>query len=379
MRLPRELLDDKLDCEDLTTISGTQLAALFASELGDSPFLPHGYVETDPRTGDRVVYNSRRANRPRDNGGGSKTGSPASCVICEGKITRLLDIVPLSEGFTFINKNLYPILFPRGSSDPSLETSWPVRGLHFLQWSSSLHDRDVHNLPLDDLEVVVARLAELERLLIEGGVPGMPDNASWGDSAGRSGFVGIIKNVGRLVGGSLAHGHQQITVSDVMPRRQAENLRFFEQHGEPFSAYLLRENPAVLSLAEYGAARLVVPHFMKRALEMMLLLDNTERRYLFELESEELRTVARGLRDGIRVIRALMPTLGREIAFNIITHNGPGAGLYFEFLPYTQEMGGYEQLGLFSCQAGTEAIAGQIREFLQGDRHTLKALDGAHG
>jgi hypothetical protein len=53
--------------------------------------------------------------------------------------------------------------------------------------------------------------------------------------------------------------------------------------------------------------------------------------------------------------------MGREIAYNVITHNGPGAGLYFEFLPYTQESGGFEQLGLFVCQAEPEAAAAQIR------------------
>jgi hypothetical protein len=45
-----------------------------------------------------------------------------------------------------------------------------------------------------------------------------------------------------------------------------------------------------------------------------------------------------------------MPSIGREIAHNVITNNGLGVGLYFEFLSYTQEIGGFEQLGLFVCQ-----------------------------
>jgi galactose-1-phosphate uridylyltransferase len=58
--------------------------------------------------------------------------------------------------------------------------------------------------------------------------------------------------------------------------------------------------------------------------------------------------------------------LGREIAYNVVTHNGPGAGLYFEFLPYTQEMGGYEHLGLFICQGDPEEVAERLRAYLDG-------------
>ncbi len=37
------------------------------------------------------------------------------------------------------------------------------------------------------------------------------------------------------------------------------------------------------------------------------------------------------------------------------------AGLYFEFLPYTQEQGGLEQLGLSICQMEPERAAQDIR------------------
>ena len=51
----------------------------------------------------------------------------------------------------------------------------------------------------------------------------------------------------------------------------------------------------------------------------------------------------------------------------MVTFNGPGAGLYFEFLPYTQEMGGYEHLGLIMCQANPAAVAEHLRSVV-GDR-----------
>jgi hypothetical protein len=71
--------------------------------------------------------------------------------------------------------------------------------------------------------------------------------------------------------------------------------------------------------------------------------------------------VARAWQDGIRVMRAVMPTIGRKLAYNVITNNGLGAGLYFEFLPYTQEIGGYEHLGLYACQADPNRVAQQIK------------------
>ena len=48
----------------------------------------------------------------------------------------------------------------------------------------------------------------------------------------------------------------------------------------------------------------------------------------------------------------------------MIINNGPGAGLYVEFLPYTQETGGVEHLGLLVCQELPERAAARLREIL---------------
>ncbi|MCP5132064.1 MAG: hypothetical protein H6976_00205 [Gammaproteobacteria bacterium] len=45
-------------------------------------------------------------------------------------------------------------------------------------------------------------------------------------------------------------------------------------------------------------------------------------------------------------------------------NNGPGAGLYLEFLAHTQEIGGFEQLGLWVCQESTTNAAAYLREKL---------------
>lgn len=63
-------------------------------------------------------------------------------------------------------------------------------------------------------------------------------------------------------------------------------------------------------------------------------------------------------------ILMIMPKIGRETAYTVVANNGPGAGLYFEFLPYTQEIGGCEQLGLFLCQEDPHKAADRLRGIL---------------
>jgi galactose-1-phosphate uridylyltransferase len=370
-QLDRETLSKILQAEDIEAISPFELVRLFQEEEGLSNFLPDGVYQIDPRNGDRILYNSSRARRPHDNRPQPSVAPEPeqACVICQGRTTGIVDVADLSQGFTFINKNLFPMLYPfdktrssprigRPGQEPST-VAQSAYGFHFLQWTSSQHDKDWHNMPLSDCIVAMERLAALEGKLI----------AESGDfvpvaEKGERGLVLIMKNYGHLVGGSLAHGHQQIAFSTVMPRRMWDNWRFKEERGEPFSAYLLRENPPELAVKDYGPALLLVPYFMRRPFDMMLLLRETDRKHLHELSEREIAAVAEAWHDAIRVIRSIMPRIGREIAYNVITNNGPGAGLYFGFLPYTQEIGGAEQLGLFVCQQNPDDAAAHIRELL---------------
>ena len=96
----------------------------------------------------------------------------------------------------------------------------------------------------------------------------------------------------------------------------------------------------------------------------MLLLKNVRKRYLHELNTAKLAAVADGWHDAIYAIRKVMPQMGREIAYNVTTHNGPGAGLYFELLPYTQETGGFEHLGLYICQANPLQVSNNLRHVI---------------
>ena len=377
--LKRQVFENILQVENIANLTYLDLVELFDQEEELSDYLPDGVYQVDPRSDERVLYNSARAIRPHDNkpSVASTQRSRADikpCVICLGKTTGAVDVADLSEGFTFINKNLYPILYPERKIDPLSSgvvddtalnvVGMPACGLHFLQWTSSFHDKDWHNMPRSDRVIVFRRLADLEEVLLNTSAGSMPSTQSFGDLPGRFGYVSIIKNGGRLVGGSLTHGHQQIAFSNVMPRRMVENLHFETQKGETFSSFMLRENPSELLIRDYETAVLLVPYFMRRPFDMMLLVKDSSKRYLHDLTDAEIAAVADGWCDVIRLVHLVMPQLGKEIAYNVITYNGPGAGLYFEFLPYTQEAGGFERMGLSVCQANPLAVAEHLRTLI---------------
>ncbi len=370
-QLDPERLATLVEAEDGAALSFERLTHLVREEPGLDDFRPDGVYQIDPRNEERVVFNAARARRPHDNRPTDKqVAAPPErpCVVCQGETTGIIDVAELSEGVTFINKNLYPILYPFTAlpvSDvaPVASEPRPARGLHLLQWTSSLHDRDWHNLPLRDCVIVMERLAALEETLLSKGGAVCPQALA--NPTDAPAFVSIIKNYGHLVGGSLTHGHQQIAFSNLMPRRLLDDWRFRQAKGETFTAYLLRENPPSLQVRDYGPAVLLVTYFMRRPYEMLLVLKETQKQYLHALSGDEVQAVAAGWGDAIRAMRAVMPRLGRDVAYNVVTHNGPGAGLYFEFLPYTQEFGGYEHLGLFVCQETPEHVAARLREILR--------------
>ena len=55
--------------------------------------------------------------------------------------------------------------------------------------------------------------------------------------------------------------------------------------------------------------------------------------------------------------------MGRS--YNLITHNGPGAGLYFEILANTQTIGGFEKMGMSVCQESPKQAAAKLRSELR--------------
>jgi len=376
--LKRDTLDSLLERESIESVEVDELFSLFRDDGKIPEFAPDAFCQIDPRDGALIVYNSKRAQRPHDNvadhaqGSKQSTGNSQGCPVCSGNTTGVLDVADLTEGFTFINKNLFPVLFPPDyvREEWLTEPLYPdpshhgrvAYGLHFLQWTSNFHDRDWHNLPHEDRVVVLRRLAALEHQLLFHTDHQMPPSSQWQSQKETAGFVEIIKNFGAPVGGSLEHGHQQIGWSNIMPRSFYNNWEFFMRHKHFFSQYMLNENPGELVVHDYGEAILMVPYFMKRPYNMLLVVYDVGKQYLCELGEGEIRALADGIHDAIAAILDIMPRMGKEPAYNMIIHNGPGAGLYIEFLPYTQQTGGFEHLGLWVCQGNAEDSVEVLRK-----------------
>lgn len=375
-QMKMEAVKAVLECENLENVSLEEIYGFFLKDQNIKKFSPDGFCQIDPRDGSLVIYNSARGRRPHDNDAILLPSSvdEKPCPICNGNTTGVIDVAELSNGFTFINKNLFPIVYPleklehyhleeSGYVDPQ-HRGKSSYGMHFLQWTSNNHNEDWQNMKFEDRLAVMQRLAALEKKLLFDSQNLMPPSKPNNTDKGTHGFVSIIKNYGALVGGSLAHGHQQIALTNIMPRRFYNNYRFFDRRREKFSTFMLRENTKALEIKDYGPAVLLVPYFMRRPYNMLLILKDVRKQYLHELNAEEMAAVVEGWHDAIRLTMSLMPKIGKVTAYNVTTNNGPGAGLYFEFLPYTQETGGYEHLGLWVCQASPEAVAENLRKEL---------------
>lgn len=363
-RIEPEVLQDLVAGRAIEELSTEYLLSYYENDNNNNRYSAAVKSTVDPRSNEAIIYNPSRVDRPHDYQ--AKEDPPAlsrnDCPICNGKTTGILDLVKLSNGFTFINKNLYPVLSPPDLQNHNkISQNFPAWGMHLIQWSSSYHERDWHNMPIEDCALVLSRLAVAEKRLLQAGEEISKDMITRGSSLGDQCYVSIIKNVGSAVGGSLEHGHQQIILGNLAPRRILNNQRFFNKQGKTFSEYSQLTNPSEFIIRDYGSAVLFVSEFMRRPYEMILVLKDFRKAYLHELNSAEVLAISKGWKDATRLFQELMPELKRELAYNVVTHNGPGAGLYFEFLPFTQEQGGLEHLGLAICQAEPEQVAEHIR------------------
>jgi galactose-1-phosphate uridylyltransferase len=361
-----EAIRSIIQSESIDTLSMVEICELFRQETSLFNYKPDSIFQIDPRSGELIVYNSSRAHRPRTDSEllfSKKEILPAdNCPICSGKTTGIMDIAELSEGFTFINKNMFPIFFPFVKEVDSNLGSLSF-GLHFLQWTSSIHDTDWHNMPLKDCKVVLSRLGALEEKLLLGSDKILPTSETSTKEKTTYGYVSIIKNYGKAAGSSIAHGHQQIVYSNIMPKQFFNNWNFYTKIKANFTEYLLNENPDELLVKDYQTVSLMVPYFMRRPFDMFLILKDPNKKFIHELNDAEIEDVARAWQEATRVILQILQTMGKEEAYNITVNNGPGAGLYLEFLPFTQLIGGYEKIGLWVCQESPNKAAETLRDF----------------
>ncbi|MGY5451534.1 hypothetical protein ACVFI8_11415 [Agarivorans sp. MS3-6] len=373
-QLPLALAKSLAISEDLSQLQFQQLLKNISDDPQLKQFAPDGVCQIDPRNGNLVIYNSARAKRVHTTAKPVATHQDSQCPICEGKSADILDIAEHSEGFTFINKNLYPIFHPIENlpyeeadyfqhQDPE-HLGRASYGFHLLQWTSSIHNKDWQNLPFNDALISFKRLAFLEKSLLNQPTDFMARSETQLAQESVSGYVSIIKNYGATAGASLVHGHQQIAYSNILPQHFFNNLRFRKRHNKSFSQYMIEENPTELLVKDYGEWQLMVPYFMKRPLDMLLIVKDANKRYLHQLTELEQQQLVLGLQQAIQAILTLMQQMDISPAYNMIVNNGPGCGLYVEFLPKTQMMGGYEQIGLFVCQANAADSAELLRQHI---------------
>lgn len=313
---------------------------------------PEDFASTDPRTGYRILYSRARKHRQYDYNydipACIEKGNP--CPICLGKTTRIWDIAPLREGYTFINENLFPIIFPFANSTwsmPEQEIHFKPYGTHLLQWHSTDHSKDFHTMDADDIRVGMSRLAVMEKYLLCSPSPALQNES------GFYGHVWISKNVGRLVGSSLKHGHLQIVHSSILPAGILRDKRLRQQTGKGFSQIIQEENNKELTIHTYGDGKvlLVTPFCMKRVLEAVICFSDTQKNYLHQLSGQEIEGLAQALHEVTAGAYRLMAHFHREFAYNLVFHMGEIGGLYIEMLPFTGEMGGYEHMGIYTCHA----------------------------
>jgi galactose-1-phosphate uridylyltransferase len=356
--LTRKVLEAHLVNSNLEQVSYQEVIQFFHQDEELKKHAPDRYAEMDPRTGVYILYSKARRHRPHDYPVLQEKSTPTQtvCPICAGKLTSVWDIAELSEGYTFINENLFPGIFPFTTEGWPLISSaapeccrqrMPALGTHFLQWHSTLHDKDINNMQVSDIFINLERLAVLEKFLLTQASP-MPVSHTC-DGIEYHGYVGVVKNYGREVGGSLRHGHMQILHVNIQPKRLQQDMALLTCCGKGFSAILQERNTPELTIRAYGHGTMLflTPFCMKRPLEGIICCQDTAKNYLHQLTSGELKLLAQALHDATRGIITMQAQQGREVAYNLVFHVGPIGGLYIEVLPYNQEVGGYESLGIY--------------------------------
>lgn len=321
-------------------------------------FQPNPDVMEEPRSGVTISYSEARRKRPlvwTDTEGGEDGREALPCIVCSGRLTPVIDVADLCHGKTFINFNLYPMVFPfppsRGGGG---------RGMHLLQWCSTQHEADLHNVCTSDMITIMSRLAALEEFLLHSEAPGFPRTEE-----GHTGYAAIMKNRGLKVGGSVEHGHQQIAHLSRLPLYLARDRDLFRSEGLTFAATLRQAALPRLLIAEFqGGVKAVVSPFMRRPLEAVIIPPDNSGEYLHHMPPPLLESLGVALREVTGTLKLLMDIRNLSFDYNIAFHTGPVGLSYIEILPWTQPYGGFEHLGHFLCQEEPETTAQAYREIL---------------
>lgn len=298
-------------------------------------YAPDGRVGVDPRIDLPVLYSEARATRPR---------AAAGCPVCNDRLCPAVDVVEGDDGdATWLAPNMFPLVSPSGSA---------ARGVHFVQWSTRHHHVAWPDGSRELSARVMRQLADAERWLLTHASEAYPETGP-----GLRGHVGIVKNRGAQVGGSVEHDHQQILLTNVAPLepRLARDL----------GARLRDVHDPALVVDAVGDTRTLVAPFMRRALQSFVVPSEPSARFLHELSDDALVELGVAIARVTGATSRVMVEHHGEPAWNLVMHTGVEVPLVIELRAYTQPLGGYEQLGLYLCEQTPETSAERLRAALR--------------
>lgn len=312
---------------------------------------PEKFLRIDPRNGRKIVYSFARSTRPYDPMPPTPPIGSETCPICQGTTTKIWDVAPLSTGHnTFINENLYPILYPFNiqSWSKDVKNNSDINGMHFLQWLSTDHNAELYNMKPEDIAICLQRLGALEKHLLTQPSPAPIIFAPF------RGYVSIIKNYGKRVGSSLEHGHLQIIHTHILPLSIEQDVSFYNKNGYGFSSLLQQNKEENNIIHKENDISVITPFCIKRPLECAIVFHDLKLQYMHQVPDSIWVQVGNALNIISKKIIKLMLQWRREPAFNLLFHTGEIGGMYIEIFPHTQEMGGFEHLGLYTCMTTPE-------------------------
>lgn len=302
---------------------------------------PERSLGRDPRCDLPIAYSEARRHRLGATG----------CVVCDAKTCPAADVAVLpGDDRAWLTPNFYPVAYPFPDAAALAATS-ALHGLHLVQWSSLRHDGGLIGAEAGTAAAIFGQLARAEEWLLHHADAQYPDSGG-----GHRGHVGLIKNRGRTVGGSVEHDHQQVLLS---------NLPFAEPPAtRGLRTALLAQARPELEVERLDGVRTLVPAFMRRPLHAFIVPEGDDAGWLHHLQPARLDALALAVARLTLATSALMAGSGREPAWNLVCHTGEGCGPILELRPYTQPLGGYEHLGLYICEETPATSAGRLRAAL---------------
>jgi hypothetical protein len=234
-----------------------------------------------------------------------------------------------------------------------------------VHWSSLRHDGGLIGADAATAAALFGQLARAEEWLLHHADDHYPETG-----AGHRGHVGLIKNRGRTVGGSVEHDHQQLLLSSVpfAEPPATRGLRAALTAGAAAGGGARAGSGAGHIVVDEvdGLARTIVPEFMRRPLHCFVAPLAQDAGWLHHLDDAVRDALAFAIARLTLAVSGLMAASGREPAWNLVCHTGPGCGPLFELRPYTQPLGGYEHLGLYICEETPATSARRLSAALAG-------------